>query len=56
MLRIGELKTRLALTIDDKNAILEGCDRIHHFNHLPPARRLVYRCIKSMLYVEDVAN
>ena len=53
-LRIGELKTLLALAVGDEEAILEGCDWIHHFQDLAPARRLVYRCIESMLNVENV--
>lgn len=53
-LRIGELKTLLALAIGDEEAIREGCDWIHHFNDLEPARRLVYRCIESMLNVDNV--
>lgn len=53
-LRIGELKTLLALAIGDEDAIHEGCDWIHHFNDLAPARRLVYRCIESMLNVDNV--
>lgn len=53
-LRIGELKTLLALAIGDEEAIREGCDWIHHFNDLEPARRLVYRCIESMLNVDDI--
>jgi len=55
-LRIGELKTLLALAVNDEEAILEGCDWIHHFADLLPARRLVYRCIESMLKVDDVAH
>ncbi len=55
-LRIGELKTLLALAVGDQDAILEGCDWIHHFKDLTPARRLVYRCVESMLNVEDVEN
>jgi ribosomal protein S12 methylthiotransferase accessory factor len=53
-LRIGELKTLLALAAGDKEAVLEGCDWIHHFADLAVARRLVYRCIESMLNVDDV--
>lgn len=53
-LRIGELKTLLALAVGDEEAILEGCDWIHHFNDLNPPRRLVYRCIESMLNVEHI--
>jgi ribosomal protein S12 methylthiotransferase accessory factor len=52
-LRIGELKTLLALAIGDEDAILEGCDWIHHFADLAPARRLVYRCIETVLKLED---
>jgi ribosomal protein S12 methylthiotransferase accessory factor len=55
-LRIGELKTLLALATGDKEAVLEGCDWIHHFADLAPARRLVYRCIESMLSVENPAE
>ena len=55
-LRIGELKTLLALVVGDEEAILEGCDWIHHFADLEPKRRLVYRCVESMLNVEDVAD
>ena len=35
-LRIGELKTLLALVVGDQEAILEGCDWIHHFKDLAP--------------------
>ena len=52
-LRIGELKTLLALAIGDEEEALEGCGWIHHFADLAPARRLVYRCIESMLEIED---
>ena len=55
-LRIGELKTLLSLAVADEDGILEGCDWIHHFKDLAPARRLVYRCIESMVNVEDVDN
>ena len=55
-LRIGELKTLLALAIGDEDATLEGCDWIHHFQEMNPARRLVYRCIESLINLEDTAN
>jgi ribosomal protein S12 methylthiotransferase accessory factor len=55
-LRIGELKTLLALVAGDEDAILEGCDWIHQFQDLAPARRLVYRCIESMIKLEDREN
>ncbi len=55
-LRIGELKTLLALAVGDEEAIREGCDWIHHFQDLAPARRLVYRCIETMLNLDEVEN
>ncbi|MBC3933638.1 30S ribosomal protein S12 methylthiotransferase accessory factor YcaO [Undibacterium curvum] len=55
-LRIGELKTLLALATGDTEAILEGCDWIHHFNDLSKDRRLVYRCVESILKLEDSEN
>ncbi|WP_428718805.1 30S ribosomal protein S12 methylthiotransferase accessory factor YcaO [Undibacterium curvum] len=55
-LRVGELKTLLALATGDTEAILEGCDWIHHFNDLSKERRLVYRCVESILKLEDSEN
>ncbi|MFM9972758.1 MAG: 30S ribosomal protein S12 methylthiotransferase accessory factor YcaO [Burkholderiales bacterium] len=55
-LRIGELKTLLALAIGDEEATREGCDWIHHYAQLEPARRLVYRCIESLMNLDDVEN
>jgi ribosomal protein S12 methylthiotransferase accessory factor len=55
-LRIGELKTLLALAIGDEEAILEGCDWIHHFADMNPTRRLVYRCVESMLKLGNADN
>ena len=54
-LRVGELKTLLALAIGDSEATLEGCDWIRHFNQISPARQLVYRCIESMIKLGDAA-
>ena len=53
-LRIGELKTLLALAIGDEDAIREGCDWIHHFGQMEPSRRLVYRCVENLMNLEDV--
>jgi ribosomal protein S12 methylthiotransferase accessory factor len=55
-LRIGELKTLLALAVGDEAAIREGCDWIHQYKQMNPRRRLVYRCIESMLSLENVDN
>jgi ribosomal protein S12 methylthiotransferase accessory factor len=54
-LRIGELKTLLALTIGNEAAIREGCEWIRHFEQINPQRRKVYRCIESLLNMRDAA-
>ncbi|NJD36656.1 MAG: 30s ribosomal protein S12 methylthiotransferase accessory protein YcaO [Betaproteobacteria bacterium] len=48
-LRVGELKTLLALACGDEEAIREGCEWLRHFEQINPARRLVYRCIETLL-------
>ena len=48
-LRLGELKTLLALIIGDEAAIREGCDWIRHFAQIDGKRRAVYRCIETLL-------
>ena len=53
-LRIGELKTLLALAIGERDAILEGCDWIHQYKQMNPARRLVYRCIDRMMHLDPL--
>lgn len=55
-LRIGELKTLLALVVGDEEAVLEGCDWIHHYGNLPKPRLLVYRCIESILKLDEPDN
>ena len=55
-LRVGELKTLLALAIGDEEAILEGCDWIHHYRQLNPARWLVYRCVEALVKLDDTPN
>ena len=55
-LRIGELKTLLALAIGDEEAVREGCDWIDGYAQMQPARRLVYRCIESLLDLDDVED
>ena len=52
-LRMGELKTLLALAVGDEEAVLAGCDWLHHYADLEPARLRVYRCIEAMLRVEE---
>lgn len=52
-LRVGELKTLLALAIGDLDAVREGCDWIRHFNQISVERQLVYRCIESLIGLGD---
>jgi ribosomal protein S12 methylthiotransferase accessory factor len=54
-LRLGELKTLLALAIGDEEAIREGCEWVRHFEQLDPQRRKIYRCIESLLNLGDAA-
>lgn len=52
-LRVGELKTLLALALQDEEAIRAGCDWIKHFAQIDAARHRVYRCIDTLLNLED---
>ncbi|MBP5986377.1 MAG: YcaO-like family protein [Azonexus sp.] len=52
-LRIGELKTLLALAVGDTDATLEGCEWVRQFEQLDASRRRVYRCIATLLDMED---
>jgi ribosomal protein S12 methylthiotransferase accessory factor len=55
-LRVGELKTLLALAISDDEAIAEGCEWVRHFEQLNPARRRVYRCIECLQKFDEDAD
>jgi len=52
-LRVGELKTLLGLAAGDAGATRDGCDWIRHFAQIDPGRRLVYRCIESLLKLQE---
>ncbi|MBS1191739.1 MAG: hypothetical protein H6R10_3531 [Rhodocyclaceae bacterium] len=52
-LRVGELKTLLALAIGDKDAILEGCEWVRQFEQLDAGRRRTYQCIATLLEMDD---
>ncbi|MHB0991554.1 MAG: 30S ribosomal protein S12 methylthiotransferase accessory factor YcaO [Burkholderiales bacterium] len=52
-LRIGELKTLLALALTDTEATLEGCDWIRSFAQINADRRKLYRCISTLLTMDD---
>ena len=47
-LRVGELKTLLALACANEQAINEGCEWIRHFGLINAERRRVYSCIESL--------
>jgi ribosomal protein S12 methylthiotransferase accessory factor len=55
-LRIGELKTLLALAIGDEAATLEGCEWIKNFDQISPQRRNVYACIESLINLADMGD
>jgi ribosomal protein S12 methylthiotransferase accessory factor len=52
-LRVGELKLLLALAIQDREAVQEGCQWVRQFDQLDPDRRQVYRCIETLLRMDD---
>lgn len=52
-LRVGELKLLLALAIRHDEAIREGCQWVRQFDQLDPDRRQVYRCVETLLQMED---
>ena len=52
-LRVAELKLLLALAIQDADATREGCQWVRQFEQLDPDRRLVYRCIETLMEMPD---
>ncbi|MFZ2269610.1 MAG: 30S ribosomal protein S12 methylthiotransferase accessory factor YcaO [Azonexus sp.] len=52
-LRVGELKTMLALAAGDTDAVLEGCEWVRQFEQLDAGRRRTYRCIATLLEMAD---
>jgi len=52
-LRVGELKTQLALAVGDSDAVREGCEWVRQFEQLDAGRRRVYRCIATLLDMAD---
>ena len=52
-LRVGELKTLLALASGNEDAILEGCQWVRHFEQINDDRRRVYRCIEDLLAMQN---
>ena len=52
-LRVGELKTLLALAAGDMDAVREGCEWVRSFEQLDATRRRTYHCIEVLLEMED---
>jgi ribosomal protein S12 methylthiotransferase accessory factor len=55
-LRVGELKLLIALAIRDADATREGCQWVRQFDQLDPDRRLVYRCIETLMEMADAES
>jgi len=55
-LRLGELKTLLALAVGDEAATLEGCDWILNFDQVDPQRKRVYACIQNLINLADMGD
>ncbi len=55
-LRVGELKTLLALALGDEAATLEGCEWILNFDHIHLQRRQVYACIQNLIHLADMGD
>lgn len=55
-LRVGELKTLLALASGNEEATLEGCEWIRHFDQISPQRRAVYACVETLIQLSDSGN
>jgi len=53
-LRMGELKALAALACGNLDEALEGCAWIAQFGQLPAQRLRVYRCIASLIQLDDV--
>ncbi|MDP1607296.1 MAG: 30S ribosomal protein S12 methylthiotransferase accessory factor YcaO [Rhodocyclaceae bacterium] len=52
-LRVGELKTLVALAAGLEDDIREGLEWILHFAQINPERRRVYRCIDTLIRLDD---
>jgi ribosomal protein S12 methylthiotransferase accessory factor len=55
-LRLGELKTLLALAVGDEEGILEGCAWITQLGQLEEKRARVYRCIAHLVELKELAE
>lgn len=55
-LRVGELKTLLALALGESEAAREGCDWLAHVGQIAPERLRVYRAIGALLTLDGEAD
>ncbi len=55
-LRLGELKTLLALAVGDEAATLEGCEWILNFDQIDTQRKRVYACIQNLIHLADMGD
>jgi ribosomal protein S12 methylthiotransferase accessory factor len=55
-LRLGELKTLLALAVGDEAATLEGCDWVLNFDQVNAQRKSVYACIRNLINLADMGD
>ena len=54
-LRVGELKTMLALAGGDPDAISEGLEWVRQFEQLDASRRRIYTCMQTLIEMDDPA-
>jgi ribosomal protein S12 methylthiotransferase accessory factor len=55
-LRVGELKTLLAIAIGDEDEILEGCTWISQLGELHEKRARVYRCVAHLVQLRELSQ
>ncbi|MGB4062797.1 MAG: 30S ribosomal protein S12 methylthiotransferase accessory factor YcaO [Azonexus sp.] len=55
-LRVGELKTMLALAGGDPDALREGLEWVRQFEQLDAGRRRIYACLQTIIDMEDPAT
>ncbi len=54
-LRMGEIKTLVALALGDLDAVLDGCQWLRMYQQMNPARLAVYQCLENIIKLEDTA-
>ena len=54
-LRMGEIKTLVALALGDLDAVLDGCQWLRMYQQMNPARLAVYQCLENIIKLEDAS-